>query len=188
MVGWPRFCLVLQGQAVGGRIIKGRNHRGSSHQELSHRRSNHQGLSHRRSSHCECDVNKRQGRFGGRKNDRLIGKKPPNPVGTEEENQGRKDFVVVQSSKINFFDQRCVELFHSQFTSRPVVRRVMTLYLQSTSRLVVRRITPFAIHIAARVTPGRPHPTASSQAESPCYYFSPAWRILVAPSRPVDSD
>ena len=41
----------------------------------------------------------------------MIGKKPPNPMGTEEENQGRKDFVVVQSSRINLCDQWCIELF-----------------------------------------------------------------------------
>ena len=31
----------------------------------------------------------------GRENDKLIGKKPPNPVKTKEENQGRKVFVIV---------------------------------------------------------------------------------------------
>ena len=146
------------------------------------------GRDHRSSSHCRCDINKRQGRFGGRKNDRLINKKPPNLVGTEEENQGRKDLIIVQSPRINLCGQWCIGLFHSQSTSRPVIRRVMTLHSQSTSRPVIRRITLFAIHIAARVTPERPHPTASSHAESPCYYSPPAWRILVAPSRPVDSD
>ena len=149
------------------------------------------GRDHRSSSHRRCDVNKRQGRFGGRKNDRLIGKKPPNPVGTEEENQGRKVLVVVQSSRINLPSRpvvRGVITLHSQSTLRPVVRRVMTLHLQFTSRPVVRRITPFAIHITARVTPGRLHPTTSSQAESPCYYSPSTWRILVAPSRPVDSN
>ena len=146
------------------------------------------GRDHRSSSYCRCDVNKRQGRFGGKKNDRLIGKKPLNPVGTKEENQGRKNLIIVQSPRINLCGQWCIELFYSQSISRPVVGRVMTLYSQSTSRPVVRRITPFTIHIADRVTPRRPHPTASSQAESPCYYFPPVWRILVAPSRPVDSD
>ena len=82
-----------------------------------------------------------------KKNNRLIGEKPPNLVGIEEENH-----VVVQSSRINLHGQRCVELFHSQFTLRPVVRRVMTFYLQSTSRPVVRKITPFAIHIVASST------------------------------------
>ena len=72
-------------------------------------------------SHRRSDVNKRQGRFGGRKNDRLtigktIGKKPPNPAGTEEETRGRKDLVVVQSSRIHLCDQWCVELLHSQST------------------------------------------------------------------------
>ena len=70
------------------------------------------------------------------KNNRLIGEKPLNPVGTEEENH-----VVVQSPKINLRGQWYVEL----------------LPLQST--------------IVARVTPGRPHPTAFSQAESSCYYL-----------------
>ena len=40
-----------------------------------------------------------------KKNNRLIGKKPPNSVRIKEENQGRKELVVVQSSKINFCDQ-----------------------------------------------------------------------------------
>ena len=63
----------------------------SSYYRLTHRRSTHCGLSYRR-----CDVNKRQDYFGGRKNERLmIDKKPPNPVGTEEENQVRNDLVVV---------------------------------------------------------------------------------------------
>ena len=44
----------------------------------------------------------------------MIGKKPPNQVGTEEENQGRKDLVVIQSSKINLCDQWCIELLFSQ--------------------------------------------------------------------------
>ena len=143
---------------------------------------------HRHSSHCRCDVNKRQGRFRGRKNDRLISKKPPNPVGTEEENQGRKDFVVVQSSRINLCGQWCIELFYLQCTSRPVICKVMTLYLQSILRPMVYRITPFAIQITAKVTPRKPHPTTSSQAKSPCYYSLPPWRILIAPSRPVDTD
>ena len=86
------------------------SHRGSGpsesdYRESSYRRSTHRGSTHRGLSHQRCDVNKRQGHFGGRKNDRLkIGKKPPNLVGTEEENQGRKDLVVVQSSKINLCD------------------------------------------------------------------------------------
>ena len=79
------------------------NHRGSGPLELKP-----SGASHRR-----CDVNKRhENRFGGRKNNRLmIGKKPPNPAGTGEENRGRKDLVVVQSSRINLCDQWCIELF-----------------------------------------------------------------------------
>ena len=126
---------------------------GWDHQELSHRGSNHRRLSHRRSGplfvklsrvkllrvkplrvnyhwwRCRrCNVNKRQSHFGGRKNDRLmISKKPPNPVGTEEENQGSKDLIVVQSSRINLCGQWCVELFHSESTSRPVVRRATAL-------------------------------------------------------------
>ena len=63
----------------------------------------------------------------------MIGKKPPNSVEIEEENQGRKDLVVVQSSRINLRGQWCVKLFHSESTSRPMVRRVI----------------PFGIHIAA---------------------------------------
>ena len=85
----------------------GRDHRGwpaalSCAVEPSHRRSNRRGsgpseLEPSGASHCRCDVDKRyESRFGGRKNNRLmIGKKPPNPVGTKEENQGRKDLVVV---------------------------------------------------------------------------------------------
>ena len=140
------------------------------------------------SSHRRCNVNKKQGHFGKRKNDRLIGKKPPNPVGTEEENQGRKDLVVVQSFRINLCGQWCVELFHLQSTSRPMVCRIMTLHTQSILRPMVCRISFFAIHIMARIISGRPHLTASSPAKSPYYYFLPAWRIFVAPNRPVDSD
>ena len=51
-----------------------------------------------------------------------------------------------------------------------------------------RKLLSRSLFLAARVTPGRLHPTAFSQAESPCYYFSSVWRILVASSRPVDSD
>ena len=87
------------------------------------------------------------------KNNRLIGEKPPNPVGTEEENH-----IIVQSPRINLRGQWYVELLPSQST------------------------------IVARVTPGRPHLTAFSQAKSPCYYSLLVWRIPVAPSRPVDSD
>ena len=95
------------------------------------------------SSYWWCDVNKKQGCSGGRKNNRLIGKKLPNPAGIQEENQGRKDLVVVQSSRINLYGQWCAEL----------------LPLQST--------------IVAKVTPKKPHPTAFSQVESPCYYSPP---------------
>ena len=104
------------------------------------------GRDHQSSSYCRYDVNKWQSPFGRRKNNRLISKKPPSPVGTEEENQSRKDLIVIQSSKINLCSQWCVELF----------------YLQSTLWPVVHKITSFAIHIMAKVIPGRPHPTASS--------------------------
>ena len=40
----------------------------------------------------------------------MIGKKPPNPVKTEEENQDKKDFLVIQFSKINLYGQWYVEL------------------------------------------------------------------------------
>ena len=84
----------------------------SDYRESNYCRSTHCESTHRGLSYQRCNVNKRQGRFGGKKNDRLmISKKPPNPVGTEEENQGRKDLVVVQSSKINVCDQWCIELF-----------------------------------------------------------------------------
>ena len=59
-----------------------------------------------------------------KKNNRLIGEKPPNPVGTEEENH-----VVVQSSRINLRGQRCVELFHLQSTLWP------SLYLGDLTQL-----------------------------------------------------
>ena len=86
------------------------SHRGSGPSESDYcksnsRRSTHCGSTHCGLSHRRCDVNKKQGHFGGRKNDRLmIGKKPFNPVGTEEKNQGRKDLVVVQSFRINLCD------------------------------------------------------------------------------------
>ena len=44
----------------------------------------------------------------------MINKKPPNPVGTEEENQGKTDLVVVQSLRI-------------KLPSRLIVRRITTL-------------------------------------------------------------
>ena len=84
-------------------------------------------------SHYRCNINKRQDCLGERKNNRLIGKKPPNLIGTEEENQGRKDLVVVQSFRIN------LQLW-------PVVHGVITLHLQSTSWLVIYRIILFTIH------------------------------------------
>ena len=87
-------------------------------------------VNHRRLSHQKCSVNKRQSHFKGKKNDKLIiGKKPPNPVGTEEENQSRKDLIIAQSSKINLCDQWCIELFYSQSTLRP------GLYLGDLTRL-----------------------------------------------------
>ena len=77
----------------------------SDYCESSYCRSTHCGSTDRGLNHQRCHVNKRQGHFGERKNYRLmIGKKPANPVGTEEENQGRKDLVVVQSSRINLCD------------------------------------------------------------------------------------
>ena len=108
--GRPRFR-ALRSRAIGGRTVVGRDHRESNCHESSYRGSNNCWL-----SHWKCDVNKRQGRFGGWKNNRLIGKKPLNPAGIEEENQGRKDLVVIQSSRINLCGQWCVELLHSQST------------------------------------------------------------------------
>ena len=85
------------------------------------RRSNHRGLGPSRvaglaallfcpaePSHWRCNVNKRQNRFGERKNDRLIGKKPPNPIGTKEENRCKKILIVVQSSGSIFHNQSFV--------------------------------------------------------------------------------
>ena len=137
--GWrPRLSLVLRGRAIEGRAIAGWAIIGRDHQSLSHCGSSHRGsgllwvklsqvkllrvnplrVNHRWLSYRRCDVNKRQGHFRGRKNDRLvIGKKPPNLVGTEEENQCKKDLVVVQSSRINLCGQWYVELLlHSQST------------------------------------------------------------------------
>ena len=117
-----------------GRAIVGRGNRSLSHCGSSYCGSNHRWLSSSggqaiqvkllrvnplRVNHRKSDVNKRQGCFGRRKNNRLIGKKPPNPVGTEEENQCKKVLVVVQSSRINL-------------PSRPVMRGIITLHLQST--------------------------------------------------------
>ena len=122
--GWPHFRLVLRGQAVGSRAIIGQAIGGQVIVDWGI-----VGRDHWISSHCRCNVNKRQGCFGGRKNDRLIGIKPPNPVGTEKENQDRKDLVVVQSSRINLCGQWCVELLHLQSTLRP------GLYLGNLTRL-----------------------------------------------------
>ena len=141
MGGGRAFCLVylLWGRAVGGRANVGRDYQSSSHHGSRPSEFKPWGASHHR-----CNINKRQGYFGRKKNNRLIGKKPPNSAGIEEENQGRKDLVIVQSPKINLCGRWYVEL----------------LPLQST--------------IVGRVTPRRPHPTTFSQAESPCYYSSPA--------------
>ena len=69
---------------------------GPSRQRLNHCGSGPSEFEPSGASHRKCDVNERQGHFGGKKNDRLmIGKKPPNPMGTEEENQSRKDLIVV---------------------------------------------------------------------------------------------
>ena len=123
IIKWPA---VLPSSAMGPSRQK-LSYRKSSHQRSSHRgsglsesdycessycKSTHRRSTHRRLSHQRCDINKRQGHFGGRKNDKLmIGKKPPSPFRTEEENQGRKDLVVVQSFRINLCDQWCIELF-----------------------------------------------------------------------------
>ena len=94
----PRFCLIylLWGQAVRNRANVGWDHWSSSHKG--------------------CNINQRQSRFRGKKNNRFIGKKPPSQAGIEEENQGRKDFVVIQSSRINLCGQWCVKLLHLQST------------------------------------------------------------------------
>ena len=63
-----------------------------------------------RASHHRCNVNKRQSRLSRRKNSKLIGKKPPNLVETEQENQSRKDLIVIQSSKTNLCGQWYVKL------------------------------------------------------------------------------
>lgn len=76
----------------------------------------------------------------------MINKKHSNSVGTEEENQYKKVFIVIQSFKINFLLQL-------------IVRRVIILYLQSI--------------IATRVLLRKPHLTTSSQAKSSYYYSFP---------------
>ena len=68
-----------------------------------------------------------------RKNDRLIGKKPPNLVGTEEENQGRKVLVVVQTS---------VAASSAWSYNTPFAIHIAASDAWSYD-------TPFAIHIAA---------------------------------------
>ena len=118
----PRFCLRSSlGLAVGLAIkwlaalpssAGGPSCRKSSYRRSSHRRSSHCGsepseLEPSGASHRRCNVNKRyENCFGGKKNNRLmIGKKPPNPAGTEEKNRGRKVFLVVQSFRINFLSR-----------------------------------------------------------------------------------
>lgn len=76
----------------------------------------------------------------------MINKKHSNSVGTKEENQYKKVFIVIQSFKINFLLQL-------------IVRRVIILYLQSI--------------IVTRVLLRKPYLTASSQAKSSYYYFFP---------------
>ena len=70
------------------------------------------GQKHRSSNYCRCDVNKRQGHFGGKKNDKLMSKTLLNLVGTEKENQDRKDLVVVQSSRNNLCNKWCIGLLY----------------------------------------------------------------------------
>ena len=78
-----------------------------SHQRSNHCESGSLELESLRASHCRCDINKRhEDCFGGKKNNRLIiGKKPPNSAGTEEENRGKKVFLLVQSFRINLLSQ-----------------------------------------------------------------------------------
>ena len=64
--GRPRFRLValvgsLRGQAVGGRTIVDRDHRGSSHWGSTHRGTSYRGSNHRQLSHRRCDVDGRRG-------------------------------------------------------------------------------------------------------------------------------
>ena len=69
----------------------GQDHWNLSHQGLSHWNLSHYGLGALefkplKASHRRCNVNKRQSCFGRKKNDLLIGKKPLNLIGIEEEN------------------------------------------------------------------------------------------------------
>ena len=121
-VGRPRFCSRNSVGLVVSLVIKWpaalpSSAGGPSRQRLSYCRSNHQRLSYRGSgsseleplgaSHRRYDVNERhENCFGRRKNNRLmIGKKPPNLAGTEEENRDRKVLLVVQFFRINLLSR-----------------------------------------------------------------------------------
>ena len=123
--GRSRFCLrssigIAVGLAIKWPAALSFGTVGPSRWRSNHQGSEPSGVKLSRVNLCwwsrrRCNVNKRQSRFGGRKNDRLmINKKPPNPVEIEEENQSRTDLVVVQSFRI-------------KLPSRLVVRRVITL-------------------------------------------------------------
>ena len=58
----------------------------TSYRGSSRRKSSYRGSNHRRLSHWKCSVDEK-------KDDRSIGKKPPNPVGTKEENRCSKLLV-----------------------------------------------------------------------------------------------
>ena len=105
--GWPAaFSFGAAGPSCWRfNTIKDWNYQESSHHGLGPGDRAIVNRNYWSSSHRSCNVIKRQGYLGGWKNDGLIGKKPPNLVGTEEENEGRKDLIVVQSFRINLCSQ-----------------------------------------------------------------------------------
>ena len=107
-VGRPRLYLVylLRGRAVKARASVGQDHWSSSHQRLRPSwvkllqvKLSRVKLSRVKPSLVKLSKVKKQGRFRKTKNNRLIiGKKPPNLMGTEEENRDRKVLIVIQFS------------------------------------------------------------------------------------------
>ena len=88
---------MLWRRAFRSQIVMTQKHYKSSYYKLSYCGSNHYWL-----SPWKNNFNKRQSHFGEKKNNKLIGKKPSNPVKTEEKNRCRKVLVVVTSFRINF--------------------------------------------------------------------------------------
>ena len=105
VAGQPRFRLVLQDQSVRGQTIVGRDHWVLPHCGTSYRASSHCKSSYCRLNHCQLSHWKYS--IDERKDNRLFGKKLPNPVGAEEENRSRKLLV---SCSIFRCDQWYIEL------------------------------------------------------------------------------